>query len=368
MRKNYLDGVRGWASVIVVLNHLVHNFLARAVPSLENKWLAFPTDGDLAVYVFFVISGFALSIGYFEGAGLRILKSLALRRYIRLTVPVFASSLIAFLILKSGAMHNLQLAERDGNQPWLIQLYTLDPSALGLLRFSLLDVYFNYSTATSYNPVLWTMSVELFGSMLVFGLLALFGDLRNRSVIYAMAAAILLYLNSPLLPFIAGIVLADLFTRSIPTGGRPSTVGGLALFVAGILGSVHGHTFQGSGYLTALALCIVAGLTLCPPLRMLMESKVSVALGKISFPLYLTHVSVICSLSCSVFILATDRGIPVSVAALYTFAVSIPVIALVAVAFYPVESLSVSAARRFSTLLVVDSAVREEKKDHVPAG
>ncbi|MGY4626710.1 acyltransferase family protein [Bradyrhizobium sp. USDA 4486] len=87
-RYAHLDGLRGWASVVVLLNHTFPNFLFQNVhfssisalltqPDMGTlatrlaeaafiTFYVFVTNGALAVQVFFVLSGFVLSIGYFS--------------------------------------------------------------------------------------------------------------------------------------------------------------------------------------------------------------------------------------------------------------------------------------------------------------
>ena len=82
-RVTFLDGVRGWASLVVLIGHLSYVAIL-STPILEfNKdrllidiasydilgflsfvLVRFLTDGHLAVLVFFVLSGYALSISH----------------------------------------------------------------------------------------------------------------------------------------------------------------------------------------------------------------------------------------------------------------------------------------------------------------
>jgi peptidoglycan/LPS O-acetylase OafA/YrhL len=213
MRKHFLDGIRGWASVMVVLAHVLRGIAIPAAPSYDKKFLLFVSDGTLAVYIFFVVSGFALSAAYFETGKSKLLTNTALRRYPRLTLPIFLSSFLAFLVLQFGLVFSHQAAVFANSAFWLGTFFNFLPSFSDFLRFSLFDVYFNYDGTRTYNPALWTMSIELSGSMFVLGFLAVFGTVR-RVPVYFVAMLIFCLLKSPLLSFVFGMILSELFTRT----------------------------------------------------------------------------------------------------------------------------------------------------------
>lgn len=352
MRKDFLDGIRGWAALIVVLGHIMTYFLARALPALNTPYLSFATDGTLAVYVFFVVSGFALSTEFIEKRDSRILTSLALRRYVRLTIPIFCATLIAFALMKSGAMMNLAASQIVGSSDWLGQFYDFSPSFLGMLRFAFWDVYFAYQTSTSYNPVLWTMSIELAGSALVFALLALFGIKNLRFIVYAISAVVLSLLVSPLLAFVLGMILADLFNSKRLQRMR-ITPAALVFSIAAFVISVLFSTFCRDLYpdpriLSWIAFVLVAGIVACKRVTRLLEGDISRFLGKISFPLYLTHLPIICSFSAWLYITLTNNGNAPYIAVWLTFFSTLPVIFLAAFTFAPMENFAVDASRWLS--------------------
>ena len=66
MRIDYLDGVRGWASLMVLLFHAFWETFGNVLPVFRNPVTAFLLDGHLAVFVFFVLSGDALSTAWFS--------------------------------------------------------------------------------------------------------------------------------------------------------------------------------------------------------------------------------------------------------------------------------------------------------------
>src|SRR5262245_59292762 len=109
-RVEFLDGMRGWASLMVVFAHLLPCFLAITTPMYRQPYLTFISDGTLAVYIFFVLSGFALSIRFLQTGSSRIPVELALRRYPRLTLPIFASCAIAFVLMKLHLFYNVAAA------------------------------------------------------------------------------------------------------------------------------------------------------------------------------------------------------------------------------------------------------------------
>jgi len=83
-----------------------------------------------------------------------------------------------------------------------------------MVKFALFDVFFRQSAFPSYNPVLWTMHIEMLGSFVVSALLAVVGTSRVRFGAYVLAWVILAYTESPLSAFIAGIAIAEMFDCS----------------------------------------------------------------------------------------------------------------------------------------------------------
>ncbi len=82
------------------------------------------------------------------------------------------------------------------------------------------------SGSNRYNPVLWTMQPELYGSWLVFAVVALFGTFHLRHYLYA---AMMVYFfasgmsdvtNLFYFTFIAGLSWCDSSVTGIPSGAR----------------------------------------------------------------------------------------------------------------------------------------------------
>lgn len=355
----YLDGLRGVAAFIVVLWHVALIFLpaialGAGFPAhfgdLEYwvKWspLNILYNGNFAVYVFFVLSGYVLTQGYFAGGDNAIISSGACRRYIRLAIPVLFSVLFAYLFLKQGWLYNVRLSIATGN-PWLSSFWNFTPDLFGAIHYALWDVFINSNQI--YNPVLWTISSEFFGSLLVFALALLFGKLRNRWIYYLLTA--ILCWNTNFLPFIIGLCLADLnnspgLEKYRLGDKRPVSKAILIalLGVAVLFGSYpysYGPNYAsglwsllGSGDFnllthTAGAALILYALLNSSLLQRIFGSKIPAYLGRISFSMYVTHLIILCSLT-SFLAIALKPYLTYELLILACVGISLPIIFIVA--------------------------------------
>lgn len=101
---HHLDGIRGWASISVVLGHLgtmlykdyiwENPRVSRFTPFF-TKILLWP--GSLAVTIFFILSGRVLAISFLKSKDPAKLASAAIRRPFRLAIPVFVSLVLHYI-------------------------------------------------------------------------------------------------------------------------------------------------------------------------------------------------------------------------------------------------------------------------------
>ena len=242
-------------------------------------------DGRLAIYLFFVLSGFVLSTRYLSSNNLEQIRATALGRYIRLTIPIAAASLLSLVLLECGAMLNQQAGPIVARPDWLGSFYAFSPSLLSYLKFSFYDVYFMYESSKSYDVVLWTMPIELAGSFLIFAIVAVFGvSLRLRLLSCAVAILLCWQIDQPYLTFFYGYLIAILHTV---IGGKDFTKGatgnvvGLSL-VAFVLFYRLAH--DGVATCAFLGACLVFAPVCSPFLRRILWSPLSKWLGRVSFP------------------------------------------------------------------------------------
>ncbi len=352
----FLDGVRGWASLMVVFHHLLPCFLAITTPAYRHWYLTFISDGNLAVYIFFVLSGFALSIRVVQTESPRVPVELALRRYPRLTLPILVSSALAYALMKLHLFFNVAASVPAHGEEWLATFYRFDPTLWHFLQFALYKVFFHYDVATSYNQVLWTMPAEFFGSMVVFLLCLIFPYLRAPWIVLGIVSGMMLATNSFLLPFVLGVAMAFAFesaARRKYDHGYVALAASLALILAAAAYSpislegfptIHRIIERNTFPTTIFAAVLVFGVSLSARVRRFFSNPLSRYLGSISFPLYLTHTLVICSFSSWLFLRRTN----VHVVFLASFAVCL----VSADLFKYVEHASIRLARLCSDALM----------------
>jgi peptidoglycan/LPS O-acetylase OafA/YrhL len=297
-----IDGIRGWASLSVVLYHTFHEMFVRLLPALDSRWLAPFFNGRLAVCVFFVLSGDALTTTFFSrgGSDARPIDRLLVRRYTRLTIPILMSCALVFFLRAAHADWHAPATLVIHRPEWLGQLIAFDFSVVGLLRYALLGVYVSHSKATSYNPFLWTMSIEMLGSMLVFLMCYAWPRLRSGRTLLVLLAVTLFALDSFLSLFFAGMLLGLLrshsFFRFRATDRRWQTaVFALFLGLLALLVATNGVALP-LFFDLAVAVALVFVCYAHQGLKGFLQGRLSTWMGDISFPLYLVQFAVIMSL------------------------------------------------------------------------
>jgi peptidoglycan/LPS O-acetylase OafA/YrhL len=352
----HLDGLRGIAAFIVVLDHFCFAFLPSIIAGSGyqahyhfERWfygtpLYLLVNGDLSVCVFFILSGFVLSAKFFRTGDDEVYRASAAKRYIRLSLPIAGSVVIGFILMRLHLLYNVPAGAITGSS-WFQNFWQFSPSILEAIRES------TYSALSSdgrlYNLVLWTMQYEFIGSFMIFGLLAFFGKLRNRGLVYTALILLFAILHSYFLAFILGVMISDYYHRRPESFEMFRSPLWLGLAVLGIvLGAYPAGSSSGTIYqyimipgvddgVTRILLHMVGALSVF--MLCLMSTRVAkilvirpiALLGRISFSVYLLHIMVLGSLSSYLFLaLRYSYGYGISVA--ITFAASVTVILAVA--------------------------------------
>jgi peptidoglycan/LPS O-acetylase OafA/YrhL len=355
-RFRFLDGLRGWAAVVVLLHHIfIDGVPANGVMANRDLWAkVFFLNGTLAVCVFFVISGFSLSIRHLQTGDGRALGRIAAGRYLRLAVPIFAVCAITHVLLLLGVI------PPAWQRPAPLDLFlTFQPTLEHLMSFSLFKVFVAYSGAETYDPPLWTMSYEFYGSFMVFAVIAALAPSRRRTLALGLLFLLLAAVQTYFALFVAGVLMADMFVFAVPSS-TANRAGG-ALCLAGLLLVLLPSSYFGLVYIAGGA-CLTAGAVFCGPLRRFFESGFSSFLGWISFPLYLTQAAVIYALAPRALAQLAALGFAPEAQRWIADSLLLPTAFIVAVVFCPVNDFAMAAARRFGGRFV---AVCDELRERL---
>ena len=216
-RLTELDGIRGWAALGVVCYHVFWETLFFRAPEMRNIVTGALFDGGLAVSIFFVLSGEALSAPFFQGKGDAAIRALAIKRYTRLAIPVFGACALVWALAASGQMFFEKAAAFAGREHWLQGWLDFPITLAGLIKYSLLEVFYLDRPAHEWNPFLWTMGVELDGSLLVFTILLFARDMRGVKPALLVSAIVLAgapwRATQNVSCFLVGVLFADFRAR-----------------------------------------------------------------------------------------------------------------------------------------------------------
>lgn len=353
------DGLRGLAAMNVVLCHFLISFyplgfvylypgyaLPGAISSRTDAVLTAPLlsifwNGNFAVCVFFVLSGYVLTKPFVERGDVLSMKLRAARRYFRLSIPILGSVLLSYAVLRLGLNHADQLATFS-HSAWLTQFWNFDPSIGSALREGVYGAIF--TGQSSYTPILWTMKIEFIGSMIVFGYRALnLGGRAGWINFFVFTGALMAFFPDEWMlyvGFIAGSYLGGIQSQ------QPRILVACSVVVAIIFGGfdlskwfaiTHAlpltpaalkHFMNVIGA-TALLYAVRAGRFHGP-----LTSRPAQYLGKISYAVYLVHFPILLSLTSWIFVLLYTQGhLRYGAAAAIDLALTITAVIVVAAVF-----------------------------------
>lgn len=295
----FLDGLRGILCLIVIIDHCVNILMpslrytnASESNSILKQYVALSPlnilySGIPSVCIFFIISGFVISYKYNKTKKAIILARASVKRYFRFAIPI----LFAYIFM------------------YCIYTYTKTRISFHyILKQSLYSAEFVHGSFINY--VLWTIPYEFYGSLLIFALLSIFGHQKYRIFFYFIV--LLFTFNTYYTFFIYGLILSDLTAQQkihfkcsvfIKCCGFA-----IALFlitypyqrpgvhIGGIYNIITFTQNWEKNYLTCLKIgCIVLFyiIMISNTIKKILQTNIILFIGKISFPIYLLHASII---------------------------------------------------------------------------
>ncbi|MBY8279678.1 acyltransferase [Vibrio fluvialis] len=304
----HFDSLRGVACLIVLFSHImltyfpfVHNFDQLLVPEtnyiqyfLFNSPFGFLYSGTFSVYLFFILSGSVIYCSA-EKKNLAELSPYLLTRYLRLMIPVLGVTLICYLVFYIIDTFSLSLSSS-----WLRKNLVSSPDFLESIFQNCFNAF--VFGKSNYNLVLWTMQIELIGSLMVY-VYAITEKCISRLVAYILLTIFILvmyvlnsYLSLGLICFFIGIIyikypiklskllMAFLFITAIYFSSAHQGSYSYRFFEP-FLG---GKMYTILNFIAASLFCLA--FYNCDFIKLKFSKYWLVWLGKISFILYLVHI------------------------------------------------------------------------------
>lgn len=315
----YLDGLKGLGCVIVFLTHFVFAFYygmyhyqpeSCHLPGnldivIGKSPLNLLFNGNTAVRLFLILSGYLLCRGFFLTGDKKRLCRSAGKRYFRLMPAVLAVNVLVYFCMRTGLYQNAQAAALAGSEEWFAGFNSFAPSFAGMLKESLFGCFL-FGT-NDYNGVLWTLQMLFLGAYLDYILAAFVSRCSWRWLLYAALAVLLL--RTDFLSMFLGYALCDFMHadwtwRQKLCRSRPLN---WILFVTGLYFMCYpsaGFGYEGTiwavlpfvfvnYYHIFGVLCFVFSILNLEPAQRFFSMKGFRYLGRISYSLYLIHFPVI---------------------------------------------------------------------------
>lgn len=345
------EALRGIAAIVVLIHHFMLGFAPRLhgllYPEQPFSLMGTPAfaaiNGSAAVVLFFVLSGFVLTVGLFRDPQPRTALVSALKRWPRLAGTVVLANLLAGVMMAASLMDNQAVAP-EVPSIWLAYFYNWPSAGLHEVPRALWEGATTFLTGfASYNSNLWTMYYEFWGSLIAIGcaITCVATSARGRHSLLVVLWLVC-FVTSPFLScFVVGVGMAHAYVhrpRITWTGWRAGAAVTMLVLLLGYHENLASGRAEGIyaflGPLLALGALevrvaihtLAAALALLvflrvPFIRRTMAGEVGRWLGYYSFPIYLTQILVICSASSMTF--AALSGAPHWLRIFITFAVTV---------------------------------------------
>lgn len=344
-----LDGLRGWAALSVVIYHCLWQTFGARFPETHNFLTALLGNGIMAVAVFLTISGYVLTRKRWRNPNNPPLHIAFIRRYIRLTLPIIAATALVFVLMSLDLTPTRAAHKVTGVAQWYNTFARFEPHAVEAIAFAFGRTY-TWPVEHNYNPFLWTMVAELWGSFALF-ILSQSGRYQREPYSALLLLGALALLMFPLAAcFMAGALIAlaerDGVLADVPTPliSFIASCALLALLAMGAFAQLLGRDVR---TLALIGTCIFLAARYSLPAQRFFTLGVSQFLGRISFPLYLVQFAVIISLSANAVILVNTNGALTASTALLIGTGSVAASLVLATLFLPVEVATLALLKRF---------------------
>jgi peptidoglycan/LPS O-acetylase OafA/YrhL len=343
-----VEGLRGFACLAVLLSHLslmfypyLHGMKPEQIKSgidqiIVDYPIGFFYAGTSAVFVFFCLSGYILTYACAKNENVLLAATkMLLARYFRLVMPVLASVIICFIVIK-------YIPNNTSGLPWISwwgRSVTDNDTLIGAIYNGVFSSVF--LADNKYNWVIWTMQIELLGSYLLLCSIPVICNIKYRSIV-CISICIIIIICSPTK---LGISYASFFLGAsiywIKTINNKAVSMALlltGLYLAGFKELNHWYSWlnkilyielPGGMLSTYYFVPMLSGFVLVltavktTALKYFIESDFAMILGKISFSAYLIQIPIFYSITPIINIYANNLTNNYNVSAVISIIVSL---------------------------------------------
>ncbi|HFJ9465744.1 TPA: acyltransferase family protein [Bacillus cereus] len=374
MNKRYLelDSLRGLAALVVLFYHCLRifpvldikapNFANHSdnlfISALLNTPLRLIWAGHESVILFFILSGFVLSLPYYASKEIEY-KTYILKRSLRIYIPFFVATAIAVIANLTLSKNGILMYSN-----WFNKIWTSETTFLDILNHIL---FLGYYSADQYNTVIWSLvhemrisiifpllmlailrfnwksniGISLTFSLVAFILLVMINPIYNTNIILTLHYTSMFMIGSLLAKHIESIV--DIY-KKLPNSIK------MISFIFAIISYTYSGIFTNIGFIHDFLIdeyAVVVGSSLFIIISLssgifskFLNLKPILFLGKISYSLYLYHTIVLFSL-----IYTFNDVVPIYIILLSTIVISVIV---ASIAYYLIEKPSMKLGRKLT--------------------
>ena len=293
----WLDAIKGIACWMVFLGHFEEDY--PYVPGLQKLYEAVPvikfiSEKTTALNIFYIISAFLVANRFLNSLDNNASKAgkSVLKRYLRLSIPVFVTNLLIILIQRMG----YGFGNRYG---MFASRYTFGEAVLN----AFVDGMFFGSTY--FNSNMWMLNELFLGYLFTVVVCLVINEMKpvTGNIMLIIMTAVLWISGCYLAVFFFGIILYRIVSGGISEKPVLSSVLGTILLILGCIVSSYNRVIVLKipssvselpfrtwwSYCWIAAMLMVTGIALSPYMIRILEWGPLHKMGRICFPVFLFH-------------------------------------------------------------------------------
>lgn len=299
-RLKYLDGLKGFGCLMVFITHL--KMFGFTHPYEAFSFINEVFFGDMFINVFLIASAYGITSSIHsnrqKGKGLR---SLILKRYLRLAIPIAFILLLSAIIHYCGLQWNNEAAALGGNK--LLTEFYSSVTLTGLVKAMLLSPF---GQLYGWLSPAWMLKYIFYGTFMTIALVLGTEGIKKWKV-YAICiffAFLFYYIDGRMIFIILGFMLYE-YIQTQKKSKYDVWIAMIFFLLYLVLRAAtyyfHFHRHGNISY--SLALLLTIAVVHSSPIQKILSSNVMLWLGKISMSVYLIHFILLVSFSSWVYVI-----------------------------------------------------------------